>query len=129
MAPYIFTDKIYKGEAIQRFGNGTTKRDYTYVSDIVSGVISAIKKPLGYEVLNIGNNKPIELNVFIAIIEKLLGKQAIIETLPEQPGDVPMTYANIEKAKQFLGYEPTTSIEKGMKEFVDWYLKSDQSNA
>jgi len=122
MAPYLFTQKIHKGETIKRFGDGTTKRDYTYVSDIVDGVIAAIKKPLGYEIINLGNNQPVELNTFIATIEKILDKKALIEELPEQPGDVPITYANIDKAKNLLGYEPKTSIEEGMQNFINWYL-------
>lgn len=122
MAPYLFTDWIYNGQKIKRFGDGSTKRDYTYVSDIVDGIVAALKKPLGYEVINLGNNKPVELNDFIATIERILGKEAVIEQLPEQPGDVPLTYASIDKAKELLGYEPKVDIEEGMQNFIDWYL-------
>lgn len=122
MAPYLFTDAIYKGEPIRRFGDGTTKRDYTYVSDIVDGVMSAIKKPLGYEIINLGNNKPVALNDFIGTIENLLGKKAKIIETGEQQGDVPITYANIAKAKKLLNFSPKVKIHEGMKNFIDWYL-------
>ncbi|MFH1299276.1 MAG: SDR family NAD(P)-dependent oxidoreductase [Patescibacteria group bacterium] len=124
MAPYLFTDWINSGQPIKRFGDGTTKRDYTYVSDIVDGVVAALKKPLGYEIINLGNNQPVMLNDFISTIEKILGKKAEITQMPEQPGDVPMTYANIDKAKKLLDYNPKTTIEEGMKNFINWYLKN-----
>ena len=124
MAPYLFTKWINNGEPIIRFGDGTTKRDYTYISDIVDGILAATKKPLGYEIINLGNNTPVMLNDFIATIEKLLNKKAEINQMPEQPGDVPMTYADIEKAKSLLGYNPQTTIEEGMQKFANWYLKT-----
>ncbi|MFA6529132.1 MAG: SDR family NAD(P)-dependent oxidoreductase [Candidatus Gracilibacteria bacterium] len=123
MAPYLFTDAIYKGESIKRFGDGTTKRDYTYVSDIVDGVIAAVKKPLGYEIINLGNNSPIMLNDFIATIEKILNRKAKIIQLGEQQGDVSITYADIGKAKKLLNFKPQVKIHEGIKEFVSWYLK------
>ena len=83
MAPYLFTDTISKGKPIKKFGDGTTKRDYTYVEDIVEGIVSSVKKPMGYEIINLGNNNPITLNEFISIIEHALGKRAKIEKMPE----------------------------------------------
>ncbi len=124
MAPYIFTDRIYKGKEIVKFGNGTTKRDYTYISDIVNGIISSIDKKFGYEIINLGNNNPVELNYFIKLIEKLLNKKAKIKQMPMQPGDVKVTYADINKAKRLLNYEPVVSIEEGMERFIHWYLKN-----
>ncbi|PJB88793.1 epimerase, partial [Candidatus Peregrinibacteria bacterium CG_4_9_14_0_8_um_filter_44_15] len=117
MAPYLFTKWIDQGQSIRRFGDGTTKRDYTYIEDIVDGIYAAIKKKIGYEIINLGNNTPIVLNDFIGIIEKLLGKKANIDEMPEQPGDVPITYASIKKAKQLLDYTPATSIQEGLEKF------------
>ncbi len=124
MAPFLFVDSIYKDKKIKKFGDGSTKRDYTYIDDIVSGIISAIETDLGYEIINLGNNKPVDLNYFISLIEKLLHKKAIVETFPKQPGDVDVTYANIEKAKKLLKYHPKTSIEEGMKKFIEYYLNN-----
>ena len=122
MAPYKFTDLIYRGQPIPKFGDGTSERDYTYIDDIVQGVISALEKDLPFEIINIGNNQTISLNDFIQLIEKLLGKKALIDQLPMQPGDVDITYADITKAEKFLDYKPTTSVEEGMKKFIDWYI-------
>jgi UDP-glucuronate 4-epimerase len=124
MAPYKFTKLIMNKEPIPRFGDGTTKRDYTYIADIVKGVISAIDKELNFEIINLGNNKPVVLNDFIKIIEKATSKKAIIKEMPMQLGDVNITCADITKAKKLLGYKPETSIEQGMKKFVEWYEKN-----
>jgi len=124
MAPFLFVDSIYKGKKIKKFGDGSTKRDYTYIDDVVSGIISAIETNLDYEIINLGNNKPINLNYFIALIEKLLNKKAIIEEHLKQLGDVDITYANINKARNLLQYRPKTTIEEGMAKFVKWYLKA-----
>ena len=106
MAPFKFIDRIARGVPIQQFGDGTTSRDYTYISDIVDGVVRAVDTPLGYEVLNLGNGRPFELSKFIGIVEKTVGRAAVIEKLPKQPGDVDRTCANIDKARELLGYEP-----------------------
>lgn len=121
MAPYVFTEKILRGKPIQKFGSGSTKRDYTYIFDIVGGVIRAIEKDLRFEIINLGNNCPITLNEFISEIEKTIGKKAIIENLPAQPGDAEQTYADVAKAKKLLGWEPKTSFRGGIKKFIDWY--------
>jgi UDP-glucuronate 4-epimerase len=122
MAPYKFTEKILRGGEIEKYGAGNSKRDYTYIDDIVSGIIAALNKPSPFEIINLGNNNPVELNYFISVIEGLTGKNAKIKQLPEQQGDVPLTYADISKAQRLLGYDPKTTIEKGMKMFVSWYL-------
>lgn len=121
MAPYLFTKWIDEGTPVKRFGDGTTKRDYTYVDDIVAGVLAACDNPFDYEIINLGNNKPEVLNDLISAIESILGKKAIIQELPEQPGDVPITYADISKAKRLLNYEPKSSLEQGMERFIKWY--------
>jgi len=121
MAPYLFVKNIMAGTPIKKFGDGTSKRDYTFIADIAKGVLAAIDKELEFEIINLGNNKPMELNTFISIVEKLAGKKAAINSLPMQPGDVAITYADIKKAKKMLGYEPETSFEQGMRQFVEWY--------
>lgn len=121
MAPYKFSARIDKGLTIQMYGDGSSARDYTYIGDIVEGVVAAVKKPLGYEIINLGNSTPIKLKKFIATIEKVVGKKAIIEQQEIPLGDVPVTYANINKAKKLLGYNPKVSLEDGMKKFFEWY--------
>lgn len=124
MAPFLFVDSIYKGKKIKKFGDGSSKRDYTYIGDIVSGIISALETDLAYEIINLGNNKPVDLNYFIGLVEKLLNKKAIIDRYPKQQGDANVTFANINKAKKMLHYVPKTSIQEGMKKFITWYLKN-----
>lgn len=122
MAPYLFTEKILRGQEIQKFGDGTTKRDYTYISDILSGILGCLTLSAGYEIINLGNNQPVSLNDFIALLEKITGKKALIKKMPMQPGDVNLTFADITKAKQLLGWQPTTSLEQGLRRFVSWYV-------
>lgn len=122
MAPYKFTEKILKEATIEIYGDGTSKRDYTFIDDIISGILAATEKRFAFEIINLGNNKPVELNQFVSLIEKLVGKKAIIQKLPEQRADVPITHADISKAKAILGWEPRTTIEEGMTRFVEWYL-------
>lgn len=121
MAPFLFPMWIEQGKAIKKFGDGTSMRDYTYISDFVSGFISAIDTPLGYEIFNLGNSTPISLNEFIETIENIIGKKAQINQLPMQPGDVEVTYADISKAEKLLGYKPKTKIEEGLTQFWNWY--------
>lgn len=121
MAIHKFARAISKGEPIEMYGDGSTRRDYTFVSDIVAGVRACIDRTLGYEIVNLGESNTVELKYLIALIEKNVGKKAIIKQLPEQPGDVPITFANISKAQRLLGYEPKVPIEEGIKQFVKWY--------
>ena len=121
MAAYKFVRAIEEGKPIEVYNYGNMKRDFTYVSDIVKGILAAIDKPFGYEIFNLGNNRPVELNKFIAVIEKNLGRKAEKKMMPMQQGDVPATYADIRKAKKMLGFEPKTNIEQGVKKFVEWY--------
>ncbi|MCK5595412.1 GDP-mannose 4,6-dehydratase [bacterium] len=124
MAPYKFTKLIDEGKEVQRFGNGHSKRDYTYVDDIVDGVISTLDRQFKYEIFNLGNSHPIKLNYFIGLIEKELGKKAKIVELPSQPGDVNITYADIGKSKKMLNFQPKVSIENGIAKLVKWYKSS-----
>jgi UDP-glucuronate 4-epimerase len=133
MAPYKFTELISRGEEIQMYGDGSTFRDYTYVDDIVSGVLASveyIKKNnqvsssdggSRYEIFNLGNSKIVELKYLIETIEKEVGKKAKIKKMPIQAGDVDKTYADLSKSCKFLGYEPKINIEEGIKRFVKWY--------
>jgi len=121
MALFKFVKNIIEGGTIDVYNHGKMKRDFTYVGDIVKGVLSAINKPMGYEIINLGNNHPIELTKFISTIENVMGKKVKKRMLPMQSGDVPITYANINKAKKLLNYNPTINIEEGVKNFVEWY--------
>lgn len=121
MAVYKFTKAINAGDAIEVYGDGTAKRDFTYVDDIIAGVIAAIDKKFEFELINLGNNNPVEVNRLIAVIEDGLGKKATIQQGDPHPGDVPITYADVTKAKKLLGYEPKIKIEEGIKKFVEWY--------
>ncbi len=122
MALFLFTRAILNGEAIHIFNFGKMKRDFTYIDDIVNGTISALNNPFKYEIFNLGNSEPVELMKLIKVIEQELGINANKKFLPLQPGDVPETYADIEKTKKMLGYEPKTPITSGVKKFIEWYL-------
>lgn len=124
MAPYKFTKMIDEGEHVPMYGDGTTKRDYTYITDILYGVLTALDKDFEFEIINLGNSETTELRQFISIIEKQLGKKAKINKLPMQPGDVNVTFADISKAKRLLNYNPKVSVEEGMKKFVKWYKEN-----
>lgn len=121
MAYFSFTDNILKEKPIQIFNHGKMERDFTYISDTISGIMAAIEKPLSFEIINLGRGKPEKLMEFIEEIEKCLGLQAKKEMLPMQPGDVPITFSDTSKAKRLLGYEPKISIEEGIKNFINWY--------
>jgi len=121
MALFIFTKKILASKPIEVYNHGNMKRDFTYVDDIVSGVVSALNHPFDYEVFNLGNHRSENLMDFIGLIEENLGKKAKINFLPIQPGDVPETFADIDHAREKLGFVPTTTVEMGIKRFVDWY--------
>ncbi|MEO6848915.1 MAG: SDR family NAD(P)-dependent oxidoreductase [Chthoniobacterales bacterium] len=124
LAIYKFTDSIYNGKPIPKFGAGESRRDYTYVDDIVQGVEGAIKyKGPNFDIFNLGESQTTTLNELIAALEHTVGKKALIEQLPELKGDMPATFADISKAKRLLGYDPQTKIIEGIPKFVEWYLK------
>lgn len=117
-----FVRLIATGEPIPVFGDGSSRRDYTYVDDIVAGILNALDyKDSSYEIINLGNDQTISLFSMIATIEEVVGKKAIIDYQPKQPGDVPQTWANITKAKELLDYKPTTKFKEGIKNFYDWW--------
>ena len=127
MAYWSFTEKILKGEEIQVFNNGDMLRDFTYIEDIVDGILRILDqgpKPSGgvpHRLYNIGNNKPEKLEKFIAVLERETGRKAVRRNLPMQPGDVPATYADISRINTQYGFEPKTSLEEGLHLFVNWY--------
>lgn len=123
MAIHKFTRLIDEGKEITMFGDGTSKRDYTYISDIIDGIMGALAKPFEFEIFNLGESRTVELRYLINLIEQNLGKTAKIKRLPEQPGDVPITFADISKSQKLLGYNPKVKIEEGIEKFVDWYKR------
>ena len=123
MAPYLFTRWIFEGKELTMFGDGSSRRDYTYIDDIVSGVIAALDADLPFEIINLGNSQTVPLREFISVVENAVGKQARIVQAKTQPGDVPLTSADIQKARRLLGYNPQTDIREGMDRFVDWYRR------
>jgi UDP-glucuronate 4-epimerase len=124
MAPYKFTKLISEAKEIKMYGDGSSKRDYTFVTDIVDGVIAASEKDFDFEIINLGDSNPIELKYFISLFEKNLGKKAKIKQLPMQPGDVPVTFADISKAEKLLNYRPKVKIEEGIKLLVEWFKEN-----
>jgi len=115
-----FARLIEAGQPIPVFGDGSMRRDFTYIDDIIQGIVGAMNCCQGYEIYNLGESEPIRLDVLISEIEKALGKKAIINRLSEQPGDVRQTYADISKAREKLGYSPQTDISEGLQRFVKW---------
>ena len=126
LAIHKFTKLIEAGKPIPVFGDGSTARDHTYVSDILDGVIACTKREFGFEIFNLGESQTIKLSDLISLIEAALGKKAIIDRQPLQPGDVPRTFADISKAREQLGYNPQVKVEKGIPLFVDWFRKNRQ---
>ncbi len=139
MALFLFTKAILAGEPIEVFNYGKHRRDFTYIDDIVTGIIHTLDRPAEpneqwtgvdpdpatskapWRVFNIGNQQPVELLTYIELLEKNLGKTAEKNLLPLQPGDVPDTYANVESLVDWTGYKPSITVEQGMERFVEWY--------
>jgi len=121
MAVYKFTDLIAHGKPIEKYGNGKSQRDYTFIADIVRGVNASVEKKFPFEIVNLGNSRPVELNYLISLIEKGVGKKATYVEKPMPKADVPITYADISKAKKLLDWEPGTTIEEGVSKFIEWF--------
>jgi UDP-glucuronate 4-epimerase len=125
LAIHKFSRMILAGEAIPFYGNGDTSRDYSYIDDIISGIHSAIHyRDSRYEILNLGNDRPVTLNELVECIEQALGRKAVLKRLPEQPGDVPHTRADVTKSAALLGYHAVTPLSVGIGHFVEW-LKTE----
>mmetsp|Transcript_33884 Transcript_33884/g.38098 ORF Transcript_33884/g.38098 Transcript_33884/m.38098 type:complete len:433 (-) Transcript_33884:212-1510(-) len=128
MAPFKFIDLVTRGKQIQQYGDGTSSRDYTYIDDIVDGVIRSIDRCHKYEIFNLGKGSGTSLNKFIGMVEKGVGKKANILIMPDQPGDVPYTCADVAKAKHLLQYTAQTTFEEGIKRTATWYKKCYGTN-
>lgn len=125
MAPWLFLTAALHGKKIKKFGDGSSRRDYTFITDFVAGFVQAIDREFGYEIFNLGNSATVSLNEAIDTIEKVTGCRMLIEQYPMQPGDVLVTNADISKAQAMLGYAPTTSFRDGMHAFHQWYLANE----
>jgi UDP-glucuronate 4-epimerase len=125
MAIHKFTHRLARGEKIPLFGRGDTRRDYTYVDDIIDGVVAALDLAPGFEILNLGGSETTRLDQLVAWLAEELAVEPRIEYLPEQPGDVPITYADVSKAARVLGYSPKVPIREGLRRFVAWYRDQD----
>src|SRR6266487_625162 len=125
LAIHQFTRRIHAGQPIDQFGDGSTRRDYTYIDDVIQGTIAALQYEGSlFDIFNLGENDTIQLKDLIVAIENALGKKAKINQLPEQPGDMPLTCADISKARKLLGYKPTTRLSDGLPRFIEWFLRS-----
>jgi len=121
MAIHKFARLIYEGKPIPFFGDGETARDYTYIDDIMQGVLAAIDRPFPFEVFNLGESFCVKLSELVALIEEISRRKAELQRLPNQPGDVEITYADISKARRLLGYNPQTPIRSGLEKFIAWF--------
>ena len=125
LAIHKFARLMQSGQPIPVFGDGSTSRDYTYVDDTVDGVMAATEKEFGYEIINLGESQTVELDRLIELLEQAMGVKAEINRQPAQPGDVPITFANIEKAQRLLGYNPQVKIEDGIPRFIEWFRQQN----
>jgi UDP-glucuronate 4-epimerase len=121
MAIHKFTRCLFSGREIELYGDGTTRRDYTYIDDIVNGVLGSLAAPSGYRVYNLGESATLSLADLVALLESATGVRAKRKFLPPQPGDVPVTFADISRARAEIGYAPKTPVEEGVQQFVRWY--------
>ena len=124
LAIHKFARLITDGKPIPVFGDGSTARDYTYITDILDGILACTRQEFGYEIFNLGESQTVTLSRLIELLETTLGRKAILNRQPVQPGDVPITYANIEKARARLGYAPSVKIDQGIPLFVEWFRRS-----
>lgn len=123
MAIHKFIRLIHSGEEVPVYGDGTSRRDYTYVDDIIEGVTAATECPRGFEIVNLGGSRTTALLELIRLVESCFGEKATVKVLPAQMGDVPITYASVEKGKRLLGYEPAVPIEEGIERTIRWFLE------
>ncbi len=121
MMPFIITDSIVNDKGFKLFDAGEMFRDWTYVGDIVKGVIAALERPLGYERINLGRGQPVRMADFVELIEQLVGKRALMETPPAPASEPKTTYADVTKARELLGYDPCVTVEEGLARFWAWY--------
>lgn len=124
LAIHKFASLIQAGKPIPVFGDGSTSRDYTYVTDTIEGILACTRKEFGFEIFNLGESECVKLSYLIELLEKALHKKAVIKRLPVQPGDVPVTFADISKSRRMLGYDPKIKIAAGVPLFIDWFQKN-----
>ena len=124
LAIYKFAKLITAGKPIPVFGDGSAARDYTFIADIIQGILACTERQFGFEIFNLGESQTVSLDRMIALLEDVLGKKAVIDRQPMQPGDVPITCADISKARSKLGYDPRVKIEQGMALFIDWFKRN-----
>jgi UDP-glucuronate 4-epimerase len=124
MAIHKFSRLIDQGEKIPMYGDGSSRRDYTYIDDLIDGILGAIRRHKGFEIYNLGGSQTTSLKELIRLIEEAFGKKANIQMLEFQPGDVSVTYADIHKAKRMLKYHPTVKMKEGIRRFVEWYREN-----
>ena len=123
LAIYKFAKLIHRGESISVFGDGSTARDYTYISDTLEGIIACTRKEFGYQIYNLGESQTVKLERLIELLENALGQKALVKRLPPQSGDVPLTFADITKAREQLDYQPQIRIEQGIALFANWFAQ------
>jgi UDP-glucuronate 4-epimerase len=123
MMPFLVTDRIVRDQEITLFDAGRLKRDWTYVDDVVSGILAALARPMGYQLINLGRGEPVLMSDFVATIEALVGKQARLVTPPAPDSEPPVTFADIGLARRLLGYDPRTPVEEGLRQLWDWYRR------
>ena len=123
MAIHAFVDAVHAGRPIPFFGDGSSRRDYTYVDDVVDGVLRALDRCEGYEIYNLGESQTTSLSELVSMIGEVTGTTPVLDRRPNQPGDVPITYADVSKARARLGYDPKTPVREGLERFVDWYRR------
>eukprot|EP00540_Astrosyne_radiata_P013437 CAMPEP_0116840094 /NCGR_PEP_ID=MMETSP0418-20121206/10142_1 /TAXON_ID=1158023 /ORGANISM="Astrosyne radiata, Strain 13vi08-1A" /LENGTH=394 /DNA_ID=CAMNT_0004470299 /DNA_START=48 /DNA_END=1232 /DNA_ORIENTATION=+ len=128
MAPFKFIDRVSRGVEIQQFGDGSSSRDYTYIDDIVDGIVRSIDRPHKYEIFNLGKGSGTSLSEFIGLVQKHTGKKARIKVMPDQPGDVPYTCADVGKAQRLLGYKSKITFEEGIRRTAKWYKEAYESH-
>ena len=127
MAIHAFTRRLFAGEPIPVFGDGSMERDFTYIDDVVDGVVSAMEHVVGtetFDILNLGESEPIRLSRLVAALERATGREAVIDRRPVPPGDVDRTFADVSRARRLLGYEPGVGIDEGLRRFVEWYRRA-----
>lgn len=125
MAIHKFTRCLFEGRALSMFGDGESRRDYTYIDDIVLGVLGALEAPPGHRIYNLGESATISLNDLVCLLERTTGIRATRDYLPPEPGDVPVTYADVSRARAEIGYAPKVGVEEGVRRFVEWYRSTE----
>jgi UDP-glucuronate 4-epimerase len=123
MMPFMVTDRVVRGEEITLFDAGRLRRDWTYVDDVIAGVIAALERPLGYQIINLGRGEPVLMTDFVAIVEKLVGKRALLSTPPAPDSEPQVTFADIGRARTLLDYRPDTPVEAGLGRMWEWYQR------